>query len=313
VERAGDLRAATASPSALIQCQQSLNLIRDLDPFFKASAAAVPFGGYLLCRYVPLTETTRRLAARYGSGLGYRIVCLTQFLVSRAWPKIPRLNALYFLLLGRRGRILSKVEVWGRLSYAGLRVIAESAIGDDTWVLAQRVSHPATKKNPSYYPVVALEKVGLDGEPIYLHKVRSMYPYSEFLQQRIFEDHGLSSTGKFANDFRLTEYGPFLRRYWLDELPQIFDWLRGSVKLVGMRATSRHYLSLYPAELIDLYLRTKPGLIPPIVDESTPGFDKIVETELRYLRRYQQAPTKTDVEYFFKTFSDIFLRGVRSK
>jgi lipopolysaccharide/colanic/teichoic acid biosynthesis glycosyltransferase len=160
---------------------------------------------------------------------------------------------------------------------------------------------------------VALEKVGLGGTIIRMHKIRTMYPFSEFLQKRIFEDHGLASTGKFADDFRLTEYGKFIRKYWLDEVPQVFDWLRGDVKLVGMRATSPHFLSLYPKELYDLYIQIKPGLIPPIFDENTNGFDQIVQVELTYLQRYWEHPFLTDVKYFFKTFTDIVIRGIRSK
>jgi len=297
----------------LIHLRPRVNDIRYIDELFDEAAQAVPFGGYFICRYVPHTMRVAALRRRFGSGWAFRVAWLTQFALHRAWPKLPRLNAVYFAATGARNRLLSKVEVWGRLSYAGWRVAVECPDNAETWVLAQRVAKRPTNKRPSYYPVVPLEKVGLQGGVIYLHKIRSMYPYSEFLQKRMFEEHGLTTTGKFANDFRLTEYGPFIRKYWIDELPQWFDWLRGDVKLVGMRATSRHYLSLYPQELIDLYLKTKPGLIPPIFDEATPGFDGIVATELGYLRRYQQAPLRTDVKYFFKTFSDIFLRGVRSK
>jgi len=60
-----------------------------------------------------------------------------------------------------------------------------------------------------------------------------MYPFSEFLQKQIFDANGLVGTGKFKNDFRLTEYGKFLRKHWIDELPQIYDWLHGDIKLVA--------------------------------------------------------------------------------
>ena len=153
-------------------------------------------------------------------------------------------------------------------------VLAESKGDGELYIIAKRVTSPVQNKIPSFYFIASLEKVGLDGKIIHTHKIRTMYPFSEFLQKRIFEDHGLATTGKFANDFRLTEYGSFLRKYWLDELPQIFDWLRGDVKLVGMRATSPHFLSLYPKELYDLYIQIKPGLIPPIFDETTNGFDR---------------------------------------
>jgi lipopolysaccharide/colanic/teichoic acid biosynthesis glycosyltransferase len=194
-----------------------------------------------------------------------------------------------------------------------MRVIAESQGKGDSCLIAQRVASPVRNKRPSYYPIVALEKVGLDGGIVRTHKIRTMFPYSEFLQKRIFEDNGLAPTGKFANDFRLTEYGRFLRKYWLDEIPQIFDWLRGDVKLVGMRATSRHYLSLYPRELYDLYVQIKPGLIPPIFDESTDGLEAIAGVEMEYLRCYREQPLRTDIRYLVQTVTDIVFRGVRSK
>ena len=144
-------------------------------------------------------------------------------------------------------------------------------------------------------------------------RFRSMYAFSEFLQKRVFEDHGLSATGKFKNDPRLTEYGPFIRKYWIDEIPQIYDWIRGDIKLVGIRATSRHYLSLYPPHFKNLYLQTKPGLIPPIFDESTNSFDQIVDVELTYLRAYWRRPIRTDVKYLIETFVDIVFKGVRGR
>jgi lipopolysaccharide/colanic/teichoic acid biosynthesis glycosyltransferase len=281
-------------------------------------------GGYFVVRYMPLENVTKTLRRRYTGSL-YWLVFIFHYIWYRALPKIPWLDTLYFSskiswldalhlsVVKKRNRVLSKAEVWGRLSYCGMRVIAESSGDGDIYLIAQRVAFPVAGKRPSYYPIVALEKVGLDGEIIYAYKIRTMFPFSEFLQKRIFEDHGLASTGKFSNDFRLTEIGKFLRRYWLDELPQIFDWLRGDIKLVGLRATSRHFLSLYPRNFLDLYVQIKPGLIPPIYDESTKGFDQIVEVELTYLQRYWDQPFRTDVRYLIQTFTDIVFRGIRSK
>lgn len=181
------------------------------------------------------------------------------------------------------------------------------------YLIAQRTEMPHDNKLPSYHSMIVLEKVGLDGKIMHIHKIRTMFPFSEFLQKRIFEDHGLTSNGKFKDDFRLTEWGGFFRRYWLDELPQIFDWLRGDIKLVGLRATSRQFLSLYPRKFYDLYIQIKPGLIPPIFDENTNGFDQIVQVELTYLQRYLEHPIRTDIRYFFSTFINIVFRGIRSK
>jgi lipopolysaccharide/colanic/teichoic acid biosynthesis glycosyltransferase len=303
---------SNSGPVGLLVSRMRLNDVRRLNRFFLSCADRIPMGGYFAGRYVPHENVTMHLKRRH-AGFLYWPIFILHFAWRRAFPKIPRLNALYFFLTNGRNRVLSKVEIWGRLSYCGMRVIADSAGDGESYLIAQRVAMPVRNKRPSYYPIVALEKVGLDGETIRTHKIRTMFPFSEFLQKRIFEDHGLAPTGKFANDFRLTEYGKFLRKYWLDELPQVLDWLRGDVKLVGMRATSRHFLSLYPKELYDLYIQIKPGLIPPIFDESTNGLESIAGVELAYLRRYCDQPFRTDVRYLFQTFTDIVFRGVRSK
>ena len=311
-------------PAGLLVGTLRLNDVRRLDIFLRHCAASLEMGGFLAFRYLPLDAATRQLRERH-RGWTWRPAYLGNFLWYRAIPKIPYLDRIYFwpgiswfdrawyAVAKRRNRALSKAEVWGRLAYHGMQVVAESKGDGELVVVAQKQGPPVQQRMPSYYLVVALEKVGLDGRPMRTHKVRSMYPFSEFLQKRIFEDHGLAATGKFQNDFRLTEYGKFIRKYWVDELPQIYDWIHGDIKLVGMRATSRQFMSLYPQELYDLYVQIKPGLVPPLFSESTSGFDQIVEVEITYLRRYWERPLFTDAQYLWQTFSDIVFRGVRSK
>jgi lipopolysaccharide/colanic/teichoic acid biosynthesis glycosyltransferase len=139
-----------------------------------------------------------------------------------------------------------------------------------------------------------------------------MYPYSEFIQKKVYEDAQLTSTGKFENDFRITKIGKLLRKYWVDEIPQLLDWLRGKIKLVGIRAMSQHYFGLYPKEYQELYYKVKPGIISPIFDEKTIGFAEIVRIEQKYLESYLINPIRTDIKYFFITLKHV-LKGVRSK
>lgn len=296
----------------LLIARVPINNLRRINRFFLSWGQKLGQGGYFIGCYTPHEIVARRLKERYKGPL-YQPVFVLHFLFRRAWPKIPGINRLYFGLTKGRGRVLSRVEVWGRLSSCGFSVAAETELNGLVWFVAHKVSAPAQNKRPSYYPVVALQKVGLDGEIIRTHKVRTMYPFSEFLQKQLFEDNGLASTGKFANDFRLTEYGPFLRKYWLDELPQVWDWLRGDIKLVGIRPTSPHFLSLYNDHFYNLYIQIKPGFISPIFDDATDGFDQIVEIELNYLESYWQKPFRTDVRCFTETFKDIVFKGVRSK
>lgn len=298
------LTAPEAGKAAgLLSCSERFNDARRINRLFLSLAEGIAPGGYLLGHYTPHEQVTARL-----HGLAYAL----HFLWYRILPKIPRLNAVYFWLTKGKNRLFSRVEIWGRLSYCGMKVVGELPCGDRVYVLAKRIASPSANRRPSYYPVVSLEKVGLNGELFRIHKVRTMFPFSEFLQKQVFENNGLGPTGKFKNDFRFTEYGPFLRRYWLDELPQIYDWLRGDIKLVGMRATSPQFLSLYPASFIALYIDVKPGLVPPIFDETTGGFEQIVAVELAYLESYRQRPFLTDARYFAKTFIDIVFRGIRS-
>ena len=308
----------------LIFGRTRINDVLRLNRFLQYCAKRITMGGFLVIRYVPFENFKEGIRRRYPGAL-YWLVITLHFVWFRGIPKIPWLDRLYFSstmswldkinlsITRKRNRALPKAETWGRLAFCGMDVVAESSGDGELCVIAQRVSPPVSNKRPSYYPVVSLEKVGLDGGTIRLYKLRSMYPFSEFLQKRIFEDHGLTATGKFSRDFRLTDFGTFLRKYWLDELPQILDWLRGDVKLVGMRATSQQFLSLYPKELYDLYIQIKPGLIPPIFDETSSGFDHIVDVELTYLRDYWDHPIRSDIRYFVQTFNDIVFRGVRSK
>jgi lipopolysaccharide/colanic/teichoic acid biosynthesis glycosyltransferase len=319
-----DGSSPAGEPAALLMGLTPLNDVRRLQRYLLFCSSAVSMGGYLAVRYVPLENAIAALRTRFPRAL-YWPARIAHFVWYRGLPKIPILDRLYFSpalrwvddvrlsVFGRRNRALSKAEVWGRLAFCGFQVVAESTGSGEVLLVAKRTSPVSGAAKPSYYMVTSLEKVGLGGRPLFIHKVRTMFPFSEFLQKRVFEDHGLAATGKFANDFRLTDYGTTLRRYWLDELPQLYDWLRGDLKLVGMRATSRHFMSLYPRELYDIYIQVKPGLVPPIFGENTRGFDQIVEVEMNYLRCYWDRPMATDVRYLAETLSDIVFRGIRSK
>jgi len=139
-----------------------------------------------------------------------------------------------------------------------------------------------------------------------------MYPYSEYIQKKTVEMFDLSNTGKIKNDFRITDCGHFIRKYWIDELPQIIDWLRGDIKIVGIRAMSLHYFSLYPHRYREKYKLIKPGILSPIFDEETVDFDYIRTTGEKYLDLYLGKYLIVDFIYFWKTVTDILFRGVRS-
>ena len=139
-----------------------------------------------------------------------------------------------------------------------------------------------------------------------------MHPYSEFLQEYVYEKNNLKEGGKLENDFRVTGWGQFMRKTWLDELPMVYNWIRGEVKLFGVRPISSHYFSLYSEELKEMRKKAKPGLIPPFYADLPKTFSEICDSEERYLRACQKNPVRTQWIYFWKVFSNIVFKGVRS-
>lgn len=94
-------------------------------------------------------------------------------------------------------------------------------------------------------------RVGQGGRPFTIHKFRTMRA----------EGGGLGLT--VGADARITRAGRWLRRLKLDELPQLWDVLRGAMSLVGPRPDLPEYVARYPAELRDRVLRVRPGITDP--------------------------------------------------
>lgn len=139
-----------------------------------------------------------------------------------------------------------------------------------------------------------------------------MHPYSEFLQEYVFQQNHLQQNGKFKDDFRITGWGRILRKYWIDELPQIINYLRGDINLVGVRALSEHYFSLYPKDLQELRKKFKPGLIPPYYVDLPNSFDEIIKSERTYFAKKLNRKFLIDDIYFFKAVSNILFKKARS-
>jgi lipopolysaccharide/colanic/teichoic acid biosynthesis glycosyltransferase len=105
-------------------------------------------------------------------------------------------------------------------------------------------------------------RTGLHGRPFKMLKLRTMVENAESL--------GGPSTGK--NDSRVTKVGRFLRHFKLDEIPQLFNVLRGEMSIVGPRPEVPQYTDLYAGEEV-LILSMRPG----ITDYSSIEFSRLDE------------------------------------
>jgi lipopolysaccharide/colanic/teichoic acid biosynthesis glycosyltransferase len=140
-----------------------------------------------------------------------------------------------------------------------------------------------------------------------------MHPYSEFIHDYIIKTNGYSGKGKIKDDFRTSRWGKIMRKYWIDEIPQLYNVLRGEMKLVGVRPVSQIYFDTIPAELKEIRLQMKPGCIPPYVALDL-GVRKedVLNAEAQYLRDKIRRPYINDLIYFFKAIYKIIFRGRRS-
>lgn len=88
---------------------------------------------------------------------------------------------------------------------------------------------------------------GLYGKPFYIYKFRTMTNQRDQNQQLC------------PDEIRLTAFGKFLRRHSLDELPQLFNVLKGDMSFVGPRPLLMEYMSLYNEEQLRRY-EVRPGI-----------------------------------------------------
>ena len=236
-----------------------------------------------------------------------------EFVFNRISPKVIGLKKIYFLLTRGRNRLLSKAEVLGRLVCCGFEIIDYKQINGLTYYVAKKIKEPTFDMNPSYGPLYRMPRIGKSGKIIKVYKMRTMHPYAEYLQGYILQNHGYAESGKPANDFRLTPWGKFMRKYWLDELPQLINVLEGDLKLVGIRPISQRYFEDIPPDLQQMRLNHKPGCIPPYVSlNRKSNVTSVLESEREYMIEKEKHPYTTDTKYFFKAIFNIVFKNKRS-
>ncbi len=310
-----DQRDIEALPDG--QVREIINLARvnnipQLNNFFAAvNQKLLPGGLYTGCMQT-VAQLKRRVLRKYPIWFSWPYYVLL-FIVKRVLPKVKLTHNFYLFLTGGRNWAISEVEVLGRLVYCGFEIVDYREFGEELYFTVRKARHSRLEGTPSYGIVFRMRRVGQGGRPVYIYKLRTMHPYAEYLQAYIHSKNNLQPNGKFKDDFRIATWGRYLRRLWIDELPMVLNWLKGDIKLVGVRPLSEHYLSLYPEELLKKRLGCKPGLLPPFYADLPEGFDAILASEARYLEAYEKHPFTTDMRYLFSILYKILIKRARSQ
>lgn len=291
-----------------------LNYVRHLNTLLNRINEELSQNGYLWCHCRTSALKKKLILETYPVGINW-IIYLLHYLWHRVMPKLPLTKKIYFAITGGKSRTYSRVEILGRMYRAGFEVVDEEFRFGEFFILARKVKAAIWDDTPSGAPLIKLKRVGKNGKLIGVYKFRTMYSYSEYLQPYIYKYNSLQEGGKFADDYRVNIWGKLLRKMWLDELPMIFNVLKGQMKLVGVRPLSRHYFSLYTSEMQVLRVKVKPGLLPPFYyDKQTPRtIEEVQESERRYTEAYLKHPFRTDWRYFWGTVWNILFVGKRSK
>jgi len=290
---------------------KTMNSIRKLDEFLDAVNGKLPSYGSFVCCVETLEQRQRRLIRKLPFGL-YYLLSPADFMMKRVLPRLRWTRGLWNVFTNWANPPLSRAESLGRLCRAGFEIRSEKFAGNILCILAKRRSQPLHSNNSGYGMIIALPRVGRNGEIFNAFKLRTMHPYSEFIQDYVYTMHDLQQGGKMKHDFRITPWGRVCRRIWLDELPMIVNLFKGDLKFFGVRPLSKHYFDLYSDEMRNRRIKYKPGLIPPFYADMPRNLEEIQVSESKYLDEWDKRPLQTDLKYFFRSMINILFRNARS-
>jgi lipopolysaccharide/colanic/teichoic acid biosynthesis glycosyltransferase len=155
-------------------------------------------------------------------------------------------------------------------------------------------------------------RVGQNKRRFLLYKFRTMLDGSERMQNEV--EHLNEAAGpifKITNDPRVTRVGRILRRASLDELPQLFNVLRGEMSLVGPRPMSVRDVNLFDRGIQRKRFSVKPGLtcLWQVSGRSNLPFEKWLELDLWYIEHWSLL---LDLKILLKTIPAVF-RGTGAR
>ena len=153
------------------------------------------------------------------------------------------------------------------------------------------------------------ERVGKNDKKIKVIKFRTMYSNSDEIFNKMpeYKKKQYYTNYKIYDDERVTKFGKFLRKYYIDEIPQLFNVLKGDMSIIGPRPIIYEETLKYGNNREKL-LSVKPGITGywQVNAYSEMRYDERIKNELFYVENFS---FKLDFIIFFRTIKKIFIHN----
>jgi exopolysaccharide biosynthesis polyprenyl glycosylphosphotransferase len=184
-------------------------------------------------------------------------------------------------------------------------------------MLATAIAVATTSRGPVIF---RQKRIGKDGAPFVFYKFRSMradaddrihrHYVASLIEGKLSEiNQGDADRPvyKMMGDPRITPVGRFIRKTSIDELPQLFNVLKGEMSLVGPRPPLPYEAEKYQSWHLRRILRARPGItgLWQVEGRSATSFDDMVRLDLRYIRSQS---TWQDLKILLKTVKAVLAR-----
>jgi len=156
-------------------------------------------------------------------------------------------------------------------------------------------------------------RIGRDGASFTMHKFRTMAVDAEARRAQVEVDNLRSGPlFKLDHDPRVTPIGRLLRRTSLDELPQLWNVMRGQMSLVGPRPALAAEVAEFPSDLVALRHQVRPGItgLWQVEARDNPSFEAYRRLDLFYVENWSLA---LDLILILRTIEQIVLRPLRRR
>jgi exopolysaccharide biosynthesis polyprenyl glycosylphosphotransferase len=149
------------------------------------------------------------------------------------------------------------------------------------------------------------DRIGINGKIFKMYKFRSMVSNAEQLLDKLKNKNEMSGPMfKIKNDPRITKVGRFIRKTSIDELPQLFNVIKGEMSLVGPRPSLPKEVKKF-SRYQKQRLLAKPGLTCywQVMGRSSIGFEEWMELDIKYV---MERSIWVDIKLIFRTFFVLF-------